>query len=807
MHAFPRPGVRRSLRSHLFVLLVCNALLPAADEAALIGVLQSSQGAAEKDKACIQLRLVGTAKAVPALAALLLDKDLGFSARHALAAISAPEALAALRQALAKTEGAIKAGLVDSLGQRGDRQAIPELAGLLREADVQISSAAACSLGRIGGKEALSVLRAMGQDAPEALRPSLEDALLACAESFSAAGETGIAATVCKELYESPAPGHVRIAAFRRWVLSGGQEAGRRVAAALSAGAKVERQAALSLARELPGEEVTSACAGALRTVPPTMQVALIEVLAQRGDAGALPAILEVAASADPTVRLSALDALGALGNASVIPVLAKAAVAAKDEERKMALQSLVRLNGRDIAPALMAYLAQAEAAERSVVLEALRYRRETASVAGLQKVAMENKGAVREDALKALAVTADGSFLPAATKLLALAENESERRLAGELVAACIRQVTDPDERARPVLAALSEAKDAQRAALIGTLPFVSGEKALTAAREALADPDESIRVAAIRALSDWPDASAADDLLAAARRAPGDAPGILAFRGYLRLLALPSDRPPADTVRLHQEALKLAPRSEEKRRVLSSLGAFCCPEAVRAVEACLPDAELKSEACAALVAIAERWASSNVEAARDSLEKALAFEPSMQLREKATRILETLSKLEDHIVTWLVSGPYRVDGQGPQQLFDLAFDPEKPDAVPLWRKLERAMNAENPAIVDLQKALATENCVAYLKVQVVSPKAQDALLEVGSDDGVKIWLDGRLVHSANVMRPCLPGQDKVKVSLKEGANTLMLKITQGGMGWGASVRFRAADGSRLTGLAVQAR
>ena len=63
-----------------------------------------------------------------------------------MAAIATPDALAALRQALAKTEGLAKAGVVDSLGQRGDREAIPELAKLLCDADASVASAAACSL-------------------------------------------------------------------------------------------------------------------------------------------------------------------------------------------------------------------------------------------------------------------------------------------------------------------------------------------------------------------------------------------------------------------------------------------------------------------------------------------------------------------------------------------------------------------------------------------------------------------------------------------------------------------------------------
>ena len=99
-------------------------------ESRLIAVLQSGQGPAEKDRACFELRQFGTARAVPALADLLGDGQLSMSARCALEAMPCPEAGAALRGALAKTSGLIRAGIIDSLGVRRDLKAVSALAAL-----------------------------------------------------------------------------------------------------------------------------------------------------------------------------------------------------------------------------------------------------------------------------------------------------------------------------------------------------------------------------------------------------------------------------------------------------------------------------------------------------------------------------------------------------------------------------------------------------------------------------------------------------------------------------------------------------
>lgn len=86
-----------------------------------------------------------------------------------------------------------------------------------------------------------------------------------------------------------------------------------------------------------------------------------------------------------------------------------------------------------------------------------------------------------------------------------------------------------------------------------------------------------------------------------------------------------------------------------------------------------------------------------------------------------------------------------------------------------------------------------------AYLRCEVYSEKEQQTTLELGSDDGVKVWLNGRIVHSNNVIRMWKPGQDKVHVTLRQGWNALMLKVTTKGGPWGASVHFAGDKGRSL--------
>ena len=108
----------------------------------------------------------------------------------------------------------------------------------------------------------------------------------------------------------------------------------------------------------------------------------------------------------------------------------------------------------------------------------------------------------------------------------------------------------------------------------------------------------------------------------------------------------------------------------------------------------------------------------------------------------------------------------------------------------------------APDPRVLDLGKLFQGDHRVAYLRTQVWSSKNQRLRLELGSDDGVKAWLNGQLVHANNANRGASPGQDTVEVDITTGWNTLLLKITQAQGGFGASAQFAALNGGKATGL-----
>ncbi|MBI4602203.1 MAG: HEAT repeat domain-containing protein [Planctomycetes bacterium] len=187
-------------------------------EARLAAVLRSAAPRAAKDFACRRLSRAGSAACVPALAGLLGDDSLSHMARYALERLPCPEAGSALREALSKLEGKLKAGAVRSLGARRDVESIPRLAELSSDPDPLVAATAAAALGQVGTAEAAAALAAKegavaAGKAPDSLCRAAADARLECAERLLGAGKKAEAAAIYEALRSASQPEHVRLAA------------------------------------------------------------------------------------------------------------------------------------------------------------------------------------------------------------------------------------------------------------------------------------------------------------------------------------------------------------------------------------------------------------------------------------------------------------------------------------------------------------------------------------------------------------------------------------------------------------------
>ncbi len=98
------------------------------------------------------------------------------------------------------------------------------------------------------------------------------------------------------------------------------------------------------------------------------------------------------------------------------------------------------------------------------------------------------------------------------------------------------------------------------------------------------------------------------------------------------------------------------------------------------------------------------------------------------------------------------------------------------------------------------------SEAGVAYAACWVHSDRAQTALLATGSDDGIKVWLNRKLVLDRRVHREAVPGDDKTTVQLAAGWNEVLVKVDNTFGSWAFFLELcDPATGAALPGISVR--
>ena len=139
--------------------------------------------------------------------------------------------------------------------------------------------------------------------------------------------------------------------------------------------------------------------------------------------------------------------------------------------------------------------------------------------------------------------------------------------------------------------------------------------------------------------------------------------------------------------------------------------------------------------------------------------------------------------------ITAWNVAGPFTKAGQEGKALFDVRFGPEMDADVAIWQPLDP--KAVQGGVVIFDNVFEGDHRVAYLVTCLVAKKSERVTLGLGSDDGIKAWLNGEEVHANNAIRPVSKDSDKVQVQLKKGENILLLKVVDHTANWGACARI----------------
>ncbi len=153
--------------------------------------------------------------------------------------------------------------------------------------------------------------------------------------------------------------------------------------------------------------------------------------------------------------------------------------------------------------------------------------------------------------------------------------------------------------------------------------------------------------------------------------------------------------------------------------------------------------------------------------------------------------KFMENVKNAPTFYTDWSVIGPFEnTDLKGLSSI----FPPEKGIDFKIdytgiagqkirWKKTEDRFTG----YIDFTKQFSpAENVVAYAFKTLSLPEARNMKFGVGSNDGVRVWINGNLVLDRPVSRKAEPNQDLINVPMNQGENSILVKVDQLKRAWG---------------------
>lgn len=749
--------------------------------------------------ACRQLASIGTADQTIDLIVLLGDPRTQDIGRYALESIPGEQVDEALIDALEYSTGDTLLGLMTTLGHRGAAGAVSALEQRLASSHDRVVQVAAYTLGCIATEDAAEALNQALQKARGEMAGCIADAYLSCADAMLEKGANDQAAAVYQQVFESGLSPAVRAAALYGFARTEDEQATGLVLEALSAAEKQPRNMAMRIVQEVPGEEATRTYARQLKKLPPAGQAALLAALGNRGDDAAVEGVRKACKSRSDEVKAAAAVALGQLGTSEDISLLLDLATDSEEVVSRSGLAALTIMEDEQAGKSMTAMLSEASSEEQAALIKVLAARQYTEAQREILRVASEGETEARQAAFEALETLARPELIGDVVGLM-IESKGKEQQMAGKVISSAISRFPGESGMIEELKAGYQKTEDIPTRILILDLLGRSGNTAaLALLQDALEAGEVEERRAAVKALSQWPKADPLEKLKETAGTDDDKVTRVLALRGYIDLIGRLA---PSERLKHYRTAMEMAESDAEKRKILSGVAALNSPGAVEFAEEYTGDKTLRQEAAMALLQLAENGAAGGLNAVEQLLKKVEAMNPGQAVESRIEAIRGKMSELAGYLLDWRVSPVYKREGIKDDELFEIVFAPEDDLESVEWQPMPIKSLAEDTRFIDFHAHFPGDYRAVYVRTRLWSPEEQPARLELGSDDGIKIWLNGELVHAKNIQRGSAPGQDKVNVTLQKGWNPILVKVTQAFAGWNLIARVVSREGQPLAGV-----
>lgn len=620
--------------------------LPAIEEQ-MISFLGSEAGIASKQYICKELGIIGTASSVPVLSAMLKDPLTAGTALPALEKIPAQEAGQALREALRDTGNPNRIAIINSLAARKDEKAVSDLKSLIHNDDPMVAMAAVSALGDIGGKDAAKILGDFSRTAGGDIKWIVLDAQLQCADKLLEDGDRSSALAIYEKVYDADPPVSIKTAALTGKFIAGDEDPADFLSQHLRSEDPAFHRQVISLVRLVPEPQNLGKLFEDVPQLPATSKMYLFVALADASDRSVRQTVLDALKHDDPVIRMAAINSLPKVSEPSDALLLASLAAESRGMERDMARQSLDILQGEQTNAFIIESIGTSEGAVRSELIRSSGERNMTGAADLLLHYSADQDPGVRVESIRALGKLATPEYLPEMITILTKAGSRREQQEAERTILALTGKMPANSNKSADITEILPSVTDENTViSLLSILGNIGDNKDMPIMRTYLSSPSDEVQMAVIRAFSGWPDASPLQDLRPIVEHTGDAGKHSLAMRSYVELIIKNKDMTAAEQFGELKNAFSFAADPGEKKMVLSGLSRIGLPEALEMAMSLLDDPDLRKEAEAAVLRIAENTIWGYPEVTKKHLDKLLEVTDNEQLRSRIKGILQNMDR-----------------------------------------------------------------------------------------------------------------------------------------------------------------
>jgi hypothetical protein len=164
------------------------------------------------------------------------------------------------------------------------------------------------------------------------------------------------------------------------------------------------------------------------------------------------------------------------------------------------------------------------------------------------------------------------------------------------------------------------------------------------------------------------------------------------------------------------------------------------------------------------------------------------------------------SIDNLPAAVSGWYLTGPFPVNDR--EKASEFVFGPEQETKLDLTKNFgngNQVWRFDENLLDDRPNPLAEGLNISYVARNIFAPTPRKVDISLGSDDGFKLYLNGKEIVAKNVERGLAPDQDKATLDLSAGRNFLVMKIVNTGGPSGFYHRAIRRD-AELTGALVAA-